>query len=341
MLARRARRLSVLLPLLVLLTSAAQAQTLRRDAPISAELRGLSDTLSGVQRLLSREYDVKQLYVGGGSSRTILDHLYFGKPLSTRDIDLFIVADRKVTAPFVKRVADQVLASDPSLVLQGAMERRPRGNPALAPAESGRYNAGWGFFVRRPSGEVLDISFYHTPADLGLNGCLNIDTVMIPLRSTETLSDVAGKLRGKSYAKAVRRGLVVDDHDGYKGWQENRLKVAHPAELTSKPVLWTIRLARSYGKAQYNELPREIVETLRRGDAQVESRPRSQLVSRYMQRLLEDPRADVELKMVRDAGVLQRHAAARRLLGSPRGWEVETLRARLAAKAAAKKRSAK
>jgi len=184
---------------------------------------------------------------------------------------------------------------------------------------------------------VLDISFYHTPADLGLNGCLNIDTVMIPLRSNETLSDVAGKLRGKSYAKAVGRGLVVDDHGGYKGWQENRLKVAHPAELTSKSVLWTIRLARSFGKAEYNELPPEVVEVLRKGDAQVRSRPKSQLVSRYMQRLLDDPRAEVELKMVKDVGILQRHAGARRLLGSPGGWQVNTLRERLAA-AAAKKR---
>jgi hypothetical protein len=320
---------------LLLLATPVQAQELRRDAPISPELGALSDRLVAVQRLLAQEFGVKQIYVGGGSSRTVLDNLYFGKPLQTRDIDLFVVADRKVTPAYVQRVASRLLAAQPGqVVLQGAMERRPRGNPALSPEASARYNAGYGFFLRRPDGEVLDISFYHTPADLGLNGCLNVDTVMIPLRNGATLGDVANELRGKRYAQAVRRGIVVDDHDGYKGWQENRLNVAHPAELTSKPVLWTIRLARSFGKAEYNELPKEVVDLLRQGDAQVSTRPRTQLVSRYMRRLLEDGRAEVELKMVKDAGVLQHHAGTRRLLGSPRNWQADKLRARLAAKAA-------
>lgn len=319
---------------LLLLGTPSQAQTLRRDAPISPELRALSDRLAVVQHVLAQELGVKQIYVGGGSSRTVLDNLYFGKPLQTRDIDLFVVADRKVTPAYAQSVANRLLAAQSQLVQQGGMERRPRGNPAVSPRESAHYNAGYGFFLRQPDGEVLDISFYHTPADLGLNGCLNVDTVMIPLRSSETLGAVANKLRGKSYPQAVRRGLVVDDHDGYRGWQDNRLTVAHPAELTSKPVLWTIRLARSFGKAEYNELPKDVVDLLRKGDAQVSTRPRTQLVSRYMQRLLEDGRADVELNMVKAAGVLQHHAGARRLLGSPRSWQPDTLRARLAAKAA-------
>jgi hypothetical protein len=328
---RRSLLLAVL-SLGLLLGAPLRAQRLAASAPISPELRALSDRLAGVQAVLARELGIKELLIGGGSSRAVLDNLYFGKPLDARDIDLFVVADRKVTPGLMRKAAARLQAAWPGQQLQGDAELRPRGNPALPPRQSARYNAGYGIFLREPTGEVLDLSFYHSRQDLGLNGCLNIDTIMIPLRGARSLTAVAESLRGKSYTTAARAGLVLDEHDGYRGWQDNRLEVAHPAELTSKPVLWSIRLARAYGKASYNELPAGVVELLREGDAQVKTRPRTKLVSRYLQRLLDDKHADVELKMVRQAGVLQSHAGVRRLLGAPSRWSVDNLKQRLTPK---------
>jgi hypothetical protein len=327
------RRLTISLVVLLLMAALpAMGQRLDRGAPLPPELRGLSDRLALFQSVLARDFGLDAIYVGGGSSRAVLDAIYFGKELKTRDVDLFAVPGRKVTARFAGTIGARLKATYPQPLELADLEKRPRGNGQLAGRAAARYNAGFGVFLKEPGGDVFDLSLYHTRADLGLNGALNVDTIMIPLRAGETLWQHVEKMRGMSYGKAVRQGLVVDDHAGYKGWQQNRLSVAHPDELRSKPVLWAIRAARAFGKAGYENLPRAVTSAVKDGEHRYRVRPSLKLVKRYMQRLLDDPHADRELKMVKQTGVLQQHGGVVRLLGSPSRWTPERLRERLGEK---------
>lgn len=332
MIFRRARLWPATLLVLVLVSSGAPglAQTLAKDAPVPPRLETLSDQLAIFQRRLHDQHGIDQIYIGGGSSRAILDALYFGKPLQTRDIDIFVVPNRKVTRGWAGKMAEDLMAGFPGKLALQNLEQRPRGNPALPEDRRYRYNAGYGFFLKQPNGEVFDISFYHRPADLDLNGCLNVDTVMIPLRSNETLTQLVDKMRGRRYATLARKGVVHDRYSGYKGWQKNRYKVVHWAELESKPELWSIRLARSFGKAGKKRLPAEAIARLHAVDRRHTKRPSRTLVVRYLSRMLADPNAEAELEMVKQAGLLDTKGVTR-LLGPSQSWTVTSLRDRIAA----------
>ena len=331
------RRCAALLALLLCgASTSAIAQRLDARASIPASIQALSAELAPLQRVLQQEFGHARFFIGGGSSRSILDALYFGRPLDARDIDIFVVADRKVTRAYAAKVAERCQAVRPGALAIKDLETRPRANPALPPREAARYIAGYGFFLTQPDGKVFDLSLYHSPADLALNGALSVDTVMIPLPPERTLVGAVDAMRGRPYERLVRDGTVVDAYRGYEAWQTRRLELVHPAELQAKPLLWLLRLARSFGRSGYDRLPFEIVNAIQRGTKLAPARLNVKVFTRYLTRVLNDPRADVELQMLKDARVLEGHAGIRRLLGSPAKWEVPTLRSRLEALAVAK-----
>lgn len=312
---------TVIVSAVLLLAWPGRAQTLRRDATVAPELVALSGQLARFQRVLDRDFGFGEILVGGGSSRAILDSLYFGKPFKARDVDVFLVADRKVTRALAGGVARALQASRPGELQLKDLEIRWRALPSRRP----QHNAGWGFFLKRPNGEVFDLSLFHSAGDLGLNGCLNVDRIMLPLARGETLLDVVDRMRGQPYQKLVSSGHIRDPHSGYRGWQENRLEVVNPAELTSRPVLWSVRLARSFGKAGYDQLPSSVVKLLREGLARPGAPDNVKMVERNLKRLLQDGRAEAELKMALAPGVLQRQPCLRKLMGKPRTWTVARL----------------
>ena len=281
---------------------AAHAQELGREAEAGRDLRELSAQIEGIQGALAETFGLERISVGGGSARSVLDAIYFGKPLDPRDVDLMVVAGRQVTAADARRIGRALERAIPGARLVG-VEPRPRGNPRLPPAESHRYIAGHGFFLM-VNGRRFDVSLYHQQEDLDLNGALDIDTVRVPLDGGRTLVEVFDGVRGKSYRRAVTAGLVSDPHRGYRSWQRNKLRVVHPAEIESKPALWSIRLARSYGRAGYRHMPTQVVGLLRRAAAANHNQPDPALVKRYLGRLLEDPAADRELAWVARAGLI-------------------------------------
>ncbi len=280
----------------------ASAQELARSAEPGGELRELSGQIEGIQTVLGQELGLDRISLGGGSARAVLDAIYFGKPLDPRDVDLMVVAGRQVSAADARRIGRALERAIPGARLVG-VEPRPRGNPRLPPAESHRYNAGYGLFLS-VGGRRFDVSLYHQQDDLDLNGALDIDTIRLPLEGGRTLLDTFDGMRGLTYRRAVNAGLVSDPHRGYRGWQRNRLRVVHPAEIESKPALWSIRLARSYGRAGYREMPDQVVGLLRRAAAANDNQPDPALVKRYLGRLLEDPRADSELEWVVRTGLI-------------------------------------
>jgi hypothetical protein len=282
--------------------AAASAQELARSAEPVGELRELSAQIEGIQTALGSQFGLDRVSLGGGGARAVLDAIYFGKPLDPRDVDLMVVAGRQVSAADAGRIGRALERAIPGAKLVG-VEPRPRGNPRLPPAESHRYIAGHGFFLSI-GGRRFDVSLYHQQEDLDLNGALDIDTIRLPLDRGRTLLDVHDGMRGLTYRRAVAAGLVSDPHRGYRGWQRNRLRVVHPAEIESKPALWSIRLARSYGRAGYREMPDQVVGLLRRAAARNDNQPDPALVKRTLGRLLEDPRADRELEWVARTGLI-------------------------------------
>jgi hypothetical protein len=310
------RRILALAWLLIALAGAvpASAQELARSAEAGGELRELSAQIEGIQTALGSQFGLDQVSIGGGSARAVLDAIYFGKPLDARDVDLMAVAGRQVSAADARRIGRALERAIPGATLVG-VEPRPRGNPRLPPAESHRYIAGHGFFLSI-GGRRFDVSLYHQQEDLDLNGALDIDTIRLPLEGGRTLLDLHDGMRGLTYRRAVAAGLVSDPHRGYRAWQKNRLRVVHPAEIESKPALWSIRLARSYGRAGYREMPDQVVGLLRRAAARNDNQPDPALVKRYLGRLLEDPRAESELAWVARTGLIDRAYLAPHLGGA-------------------------
>jgi len=302
----------------------ASAQELARSAEPGGELGELSAQIEGIQSALRHQLGLDRISLGGGSARAVLDAIYFGKPLDPRDVDLMVVAGRQVSASDARRIGRALERAIPGARLVG-VEPRPRGNPRLPPAESQRYNAGHGIFLSI-GGRRFDVSLFHQQEDLDLNGALDIDTIRLPLDRGRTLLDTFDRMRGLSYRRAVKAGLVSDPHRGYRAWQRNRLRVVHPAEIESKPALWSIRLARSYGRAGYREMPDQVVGLLRRAAAANDNQPDPELVKRYLGRLLEDPRADSELEWVVRTGLIDQGAIASHLRRPTRSARVTSRR---------------
>ena len=296
---------------------------------VAPEVRNLSQRLLRLQRALKRDLGIDGLSIGGGSARDLLDAVYLGKPLAMRDLDLVAVAGHALAPQEVQRVGQVLKSAMKDVGDVSPVESRRRGNPFLPEPQRYQYNAGFGIFLNAKDGLIYDLSLFHGPRALNLNGALNIDTIRIPLRRGRSLEQQIQHWRGRSYSDVVRHGLVVDAHGGYGGWQRHDLRVAHATEVASKPVLWTIRLARSFGKAGYRRLPVEVLKLLRKSDQKNSGRPAPQLIARYVARLLADKDSAREWAMVKQAGVLQSHASARAVLGKPNEWTLQRVAARV------------
>lgn len=280
------------LPLLVFAVAGARADT----SHVTDSITALSRMISSIQKDLHSKFGIDKIYIGGGSSLAILDHVTQGKPISYRDLDIFVVAGQKVTSELAEKIGRQ-LESDLIGTYSGKdLRPRPRGNPELNRKESAKYNAGYGFFWTKEN-EAVDLSIFHSEKDLRLNGIFNIDEVMIPLDYKTSLA----KLVAKS-----RTGLPpLDDPDqGYESWKEKNPEVVHWAEVQRDPQLQAIRMIRSYAKLGVVKLPSEVTTKLAK---LVESSGETQIfqVTRGLIKLLADPGAAEELKSLSKLGIFK------------------------------------
>ncbi|NUM41768.1 MAG: hypothetical protein HUU45_09080, partial [Leptospiraceae bacterium] len=74
----------------------------------SPELTAISNRIEEFRANLAQHFGIKDIFVGGGSSRAILDHLYDGKPLEMRDLDIFVVAGREVTEDWARSIGQKL-----------------------------------------------------------------------------------------------------------------------------------------------------------------------------------------------------------------------------------------
>lgn len=269
-----------------------------------ADFKQLSDWLKTLQTGLQEETGIDRIYIGGGAARAILDHLYFDRPLTMRDLDVFIVANRPVDEEFARRIGQKLESTDFGYFSRNDLRSRPRVPTTLPILERQKYNAGFGFFWVRDNGEILDLSIYHTKEDLHLNGVFDVETIMIVLSAETALEDFAKRAQTIPFQQLVDAGTISDLHHGYRSWLNRDAKVVNWNEIEASPILRTFRVVRTYAKLGRSQLPESYEKNLRYLISL--SKPENPLqLTRSLLKVLEDDHPEMQLKMLLELGVIQ------------------------------------
>ena len=109
----------------------------------------------------------------------------------------------------------------------------------------------------------MDLSLFHHPRDLRLNGILDVDCVMIRVTSSETLAQVVKEeFLHKSYEELVKIGRVVDRFHGFRAWLSSKPNVVKWLNVERDPAQVSVRVIRGYGKAGVSILPKRVISKL-------------------------------------------------------------------------------
>lgn len=275
----------------------------RRIAPtISTEMKALSDKLATLQTVL-RRFGITKIYIGGGSAPAVLDHFYFGKPLDMRDLDLFVIAGRKVSAEEALQIARAIEAAglghidpkDVHPIFRGDASQGPGGASEVA-------------MIAQLEDEhsQLDFKLYYSEELLKLNGLVDTDTIMIPLDSKMSLEAYVRKyfFRTSPENLAFLR-IIRDIHNGYVSWMRRTPKIIHWAEIERDPLVQSIRIARNFGKVNRFEVPLETANRLSRLIAQSERLSHATILKNLL-RVLDDKSRVKELRMIQKFGTLRK-----------------------------------
>lgn len=268
------------------------------DSGISPELAALSRRVREVQEGLWKRYGIARVHIVGGGARAILDHLYAGKPLKMRDLDVFVPAGRKVDAAFVSEIGRELASPGLGRFIREELRSRPRANPALSAPERYAYVAGYGSFFDL-DGSILDLSLFHSDKDLELNGLADADCIRIILSHEEDLAAWARRSRGRSAAELVREGGLADPFGGYEAWLKGEMRIVHWDELERDGVNAAIRLTRLYAK-RGARFPQEDAGRVRAILAK--SGMDKLQFTRNLLKLLDDPAPAPQLRMLASLG---------------------------------------
>jgi nicotinate-nucleotide adenylyltransferase len=284
-----------------------------RIAQVTSEkgFKELNETLRYFQAKLNKEFGLESVYIGGGSSRAILDHIYFGKPLEMRDLDVFVVAGKEVVPEYARSIGMAAEGDELGRFSEENLRPRPRANPDLPVPERYAHNAGYGFFyLKEHQGRelIFDLSIYHSQNDLKLNGIVDFDMVMIKLDHGQDLASWARTLQTNDelvpIEKLASTKKIVDHNNGYQSWVQKKFKVINWANVEADPSQVTIRVARSLGKIGISEVPEEDAARLRKLISSQAAGNNLQFVRNTL-KLLEDKAAAEELKILASVGAFQ------------------------------------
>ena len=217
----------------------------------SKELNTLSAWIERIQRLAHAEFGYGSLWIAGGSSRTILDHVYFKKPLKMRDLDIFFVAGKKEEEATAWRLADRIQEAGIARFERRVIRPKSRVNPHLPEDEQLTYKAGFGIHLIHDTLPILSLSIFHEMKDLELNGIMNVDKIMIRLEASKTLITFCGtELVGTPYWKLTQQNVIEDKFNGYEAWVEKKPEILNWLSLSVEPPMKSIRvLRRSFSPA--------------------------------------------------------------------------------------------
>lgn len=257
-------------------------------------LEDLSALFTEIQRGLAQHFGIHDLYIGGGSARAILDHVRHDDVLCMRDFDVFAVRHGHVSASVAEEIGKRL--QSPSLGAFSDQDLRPR-------KRGHDYVAGWGFFFKHPALDV-DLSVFHSFFDLGLNGLLDIDTIMIPCQESLTLLDVCDHIRSSDYATACENALIHDRYLAYPKYRSKTGDLIRWEVVEPDPIQIAIRIVRTFAKMDCKTLPNTIQLGLRHAIRHQRGFDRLQAL-RNLLKLLEDKHAAHELKMLQQLGVFE------------------------------------
>lgn len=161
--------------LFLILHSNVNASELKATENLSSEFIQLSEKVKNIQRTIYKSNGIKRIFITGGSAKTILDHLYLGKPLKMRDLDIAFIANQDIDLAWVQEIAEHLIDNKIGHWTYPNIEKRLRCPEKLPMLPHTEYNAGYGFYLVNDAKEILDISIFEYTEDLSYNGVLNID----------------------------------------------------------------------------------------------------------------------------------------------------------------------
>lgn len=273
----------------------------------SAALARISLKVAAVQAGLADQLGVRTVYLGGGSIMTILDHLYRGLPLEVRDLDVMAVVGRTVTPEMALELGHALEGGELGRLSVKDQRPRPRVNILLEPAKRQGYNAGQGFYwLDSRTGEILDLSLYHSMKDMLLNGILDLDCVMLRLDEGESLEQVAREdFTRSSYDALVANGRLLDRFEGYRSWLDRNPHVVKWPNVERDPCQIAIRVIRSFGKVGRRELPPRVTQRLK-GLIESSAPTDAFQTIRGLLKILGDPLAVEQLRAYQAVGGIRR-----------------------------------
>jgi hypothetical protein len=216
----------------------------------------VSERLALLQKALFELCGIETIYIGAGSSISLLDHCVYGDEIAMRDLDIFACLDAEVTREFAFELGQKLQQYDEDLGIFSEHDVRPRrrGNPGLTGDDSQNYNAGFGLFLIDSEDELLDLTLFHSRDDMLLNGILDVDRIRIPLTPTERLADKLQPIK-RHDPSSVRFAGIEDEHGGYDNWTQRSARVVNRFDVFRAPLLTSIRIIRSFAKHGQPALP--------------------------------------------------------------------------------------
>ncbi len=280
--------------------------------------RKLEAVIGTLQAKLSAA-GIDTFYIGGGSARSILDHLRQGEPLDFRDLDIFVVWDRAGDPRASQELGRQLQHPTLGQYLPDSwhVTRRLSGDPNPTARDVGHG------FVLRNGNDVIDVSLFGHAQDLSENGVFDVDTVLIPLGRPQDFRTFVDRVKTTPrYEDLLKSGAVRDPYRGYPAWRQHTLRLVHWNQVIRDPLVQSVRLVRSYGKRGPISIPKRVAARL---GALLRHNTETSLseLARSLQKVLADRNAEDELVALSDLGVftwgtppvaqrLRAHPASRR-----------------------------
>lgn len=270
----------------------------------SEELENLDNQIQTLQKALENSVGFQQLYICGGSARSILDHIYLNKPLKMRDLDIVILAKRELQGEDVRLLAQSLEQLKVGTFDTSTFNRRPRHPHKIPFQQDTEYNAGFGFYLLTSTGLIIDLTVFENESDLALNGLLDIDTVKIVLQKGESLTHFFENANGSTFGELISNGKVIDQHQGYEHWIKKDPIVVHWHRIEVDPQFLLFRLIRDYAKMDALDLSKNLWRKLHNLCVSHKTGP-SRDISQHLLKVLNDESAHQELKLLQELGAFQ------------------------------------
>jgi hypothetical protein len=258
----------------------------------------LSSILQAVSTELNDEFGLTRLAIGGGSAPAILDHIYSGSALRMRDFDMVLVADRPVEEDLARRIGEALDSPALRFLPRYVYPRRRSRNE-----NEDLWVAGWGLLWDGRGVEV-DLSIFHDDDARGLNGLMNVDRILIPLKPGASLNEIAASMLMAGSAEAAMEAGLIDDPDGgYAGWLHRAPVIVAWNAIHASPIECGIRIVRTcVNKLHLSHLHAELADPLRAAIVLGYDRGDRFVRVRTIVKLFHDDRAGVELELMHGLG---------------------------------------